>query len=93
MSRKKICRQSAENASPKSVSLLFGNEVLTKYYEFLHSHQAEKTYRKFEKKDAGGGNLKQMAGASLPELEEACSAEPECVAFNSAGWLKSERRS
>merc|ERR1719482_2592099 len=63
-------------------------KVLTKYYEFLHSHQAEKTYRKFEKKDAGGGNLKQMAGASLPELEEACSAEPECVGFNSAGWLK-----
>merc|ERR1719174_1461954 len=64
-------------------------KVLKKYYEFLHSHQAEKTYRKFEKKDAGGGNLKQMAGSSLPELEEACSAEPECVAFNSAGWLKS----
>jgi hypothetical protein len=23
------------------------------------------------------------------ELQEACSAEPECVAYNSAGWLKS----
>jgi hypothetical protein len=64
-------------------------KVLKKYYEFLHAHQADKTYKKFEKKDAGGGNLKQMVGASIADLEEACSAEPECVAFNSAGWLKS----
>jgi hypothetical protein len=64
-------------------------KVLKKYYEFLHAHQADKTYKKFGKKDAGGGNLKQMVGASIPDLEEACSAEPECVAFNSAGWLKS----
>merc|ERR1719174_1155165 len=64
-------------------------KVLKKYYEFLHAHQADKTYKKFEKKDAGGGNLKQMMGASTPDLEEACSAEPECVGFNSAGWLKS----
>jgi hypothetical protein len=63
-------------------------KVLKKYYEFLHAHQADKTYKKFEKKDAGGGNLKQMVGSSIPELEEACSVEPECVGFNSAGWLK-----
>merc|ERR1719235_2455494 len=63
-------------------------KVLTKYYAFLHAHQADKTYKKFEKKDAGGGNLKRMTGASIPDLEEACSADPECVGFNSAGWLK-----
>jgi chromosome segregation ATPase len=63
-------------------------KVLKKYYEFLHAHQADKTYKKFASKDAGGGNLKQMVGASIPDLEEACSADPECVAFNSAGWLK-----
>ena len=25
----------------------------------------------------------------MEELEEACSADPACVGFNSAGWLKS----
>jgi hypothetical protein len=64
-------------------------EVLTKYYTFLHSHNAEKSYAKKAGKDSGGGNLKRLAGKSVTELEEGCSALPECVAFNSAGWLKS----
>merc|ERR1719197_2289388 len=56
---------------------------------------AERTYKEVDGKDSGGGNLRQITpGYSDPvkidlELQEACSAEPECVAYNSAGWLKS----
>merc|ERR1719460_1916862 len=64
-------------------------DVLTKYYEFLHSHNAVKTYTEHSGKDSGGGNLERLAGKSQTELEEACSANPECKGFNSAGWLKS----
>jgi len=64
-------------------------EVLTKYYTYLHSHNAEKSYTKKAGKDSGGGNLERLSGKSVAELEEACSEKPECVAFNSAGWLKS----
>merc|ERR1719472_269647 len=64
-------------------------EVLTKYYEFLHSHNAEKSYVEHSGKDSGGANLERLAGKSQEELEEACSANPECAGFNSAGWLKS----
>jgi len=61
-------------------------KVLVKYYKFLHSHSAEKTYEAKEGVDSGGGNMKQVA----PEdAEELCSEDPECVAYNSAGWLKS----
>jgi len=64
-------------------------EVLTKYYEFLHAHNAEKSYDMKKGKDSGGGNLERLAGLSVEELETACSEKPECVGFNSAGWLKS----
>merc|ERR1719377_471668 len=64
-------------------------EVLEKYYAFLHSHNAEKTYAEHAGKDSGGSNLERLAGKSTAELEEACSAKPECAGFNSAGWLKS----
>merc|ERR1719174_1491135 len=64
-------------------------EVLTKYYEFLQSHNAEKTYAEHASKDSGGINLERLAGKSVDELKEACNAKPECKGFNSAGWLKS----
>merc|ERR1719217_424499 len=64
-------------------------EVLTKYYEFLHAHNAEKSYEEHAGKDSGGGNLERLEGLSVEELEKACSEKPECVGFNSAGWLKS----
>merc|ERR1719311_676578 len=53
------------------------------------------TYREVDGKDSGGGNLRQIqpgfgdAASIDAELEKACSEEPECVAYNSAGWLKS----
>merc|ERR1719443_1753669 len=64
-------------------------EVLQKYYAFLHSHNAEKTYTEHKGKDSGGGNRERLAGLSVEELEKACSEKPECVGFNSMGWLKS----
>merc|ERR1719487_2602367 len=64
-------------------------EVLKKYYEFLHSHNAEKSYEEKAGKDSGGGNLERLEGLSVEELEKACSEKAECVGFNSAGWLKS----
>merc|ERR1719377_374492 len=64
-------------------------EVLEKYYAFLHSHNAKKTYKEIAGKDSGGSNLERLSGKSVAELEEACSAKPECAGFNSAGWLKS----
>merc|ERR1719281_350479 len=45
-------------------------KVLVKYYSFLHSHNAEKTYKEVDGKDSGGGNLRQVQpgfGAN-PEL-------------------------
>jgi len=33
--------------------------------------------------------LERLAGLSVEELEKACSEKPDCVGFNSAGWLKS----
>merc|ERR1719359_2019984 len=65
-------------------------KVLEDYYAFLHSHNAKKSYKKTAGKDSGGGNLERIEGASIADLETACSAKPECVGFNSAGWLKSE---
>merc|ERR1719310_2075597 len=65
-------------------------EVLQKYYAFLHSHNAEKTYEEYKNKDSGGGNMERLAGLTVEELEEKCSEKPECMGFNSAGWLKSE---
>jgi len=64
-------------------------EVLTKFYDWLHKHNAAHSYREEAGKDSGGGNLERIEGASQAELEEACSGKPECVGFNSAGWLKS----
>jgi hypothetical protein len=65
-------------------------KVLEDYYAFLHSHNAQKSYKKHAAVDSGGGNLERIEGASIADLEKACSAKPECVGFNSAGWLKSE---
>merc|ERR1719353_2254701 len=64
-------------------------EVLQKYYAFLHSHNAEKSYEEYKNKDSGGGNMERLAGLTVEELEEKCSEKPECLGFNTAGWLKS----
>merc|ERR1719155_177577 len=90
-----IFKTNLKNLEDAERILAKATKVLVKYYKYLHSHNAEKTYREVDGKDSGGGNLRQIQpGFSDPvkidlELQEACSAEPECVAYNSAGWLKS----
>merc|ERR1719321_1800010 len=84
-----IFKENLKNLEEAEKILAKATAVLVKYYKFLHSHNAEKTYKEVDGKDSGGGNLKQLQNADDLELEKACSAEPECVAFNSAGWLKS----
>jgi hypothetical protein len=55
----------------------------------LHTHNA-KSYNEFKGKDSQGSSLEKLEGKSVPELEEACNAKPECVGFSSAsGELKS----
>merc|ERR1719281_1436757 len=90
-----VFKENLKNLQDAEKILAKATEVLVKYYKYLHSHTAEKTYREVDGKDSGGGNLRQIQpGFSDPTkndlaLEKACSEEPECVAFNSAGWLKS----
>jgi len=77
------------NADATQAILTKAIEVLEKYYKFMKAHNAEKTYAEHAGKDSGGGNLERLAGKSIVELKEACNEKPECVGFNSAGWLKS----
>merc|ERR1719313_1397581 len=90
-----VFKENLKNLQDAEKILAKATEVLVKYYKYLHSHTAEKTYREVGGKDSGGGNLRQIQpGFTDPaeidaELEKACSEEPECVAYNSAGWLKS----
>merc|ERR1719313_218434 len=90
-----VFKENLKNLEDAERILAKATKVLVKYYKYLHSHNAEKTYKEVDGKDSGGGNLRQIQpGYSDPvkidlELQEACSAEPECVAYNSAGWLKS----
>merc|ERR1719240_1411137 len=89
-----VFKENLKNLEDAEKILAKATKVLVKYYKFLHSHNAEKTYKEVDGKDSGGGNLRQITpGYSDPaqndlELQKACSEEPECVAYNSAGWLK-----
>merc|ERR1719453_1413022 len=81
---------SLQNAQDAEAILGKAIEVLTKYYDFLKRATGPHTYTTHTGKDSGGHNLERLAGKSVEELEEACSANPACVGFNTAGWLKSE---
>jgi len=65
-------------------------KVLKKFYDWLHKKQGPHHYDKKAGKDSGIGNMKRIAGASVEQLEDACSEDPNCAGFNSKGWLKSE---
>merc|ERR1719311_287447 len=90
-----VFKTNLKNLEDAEKILAKATKVLVKYYKYLHMHTAEKTYKKVDGKDSGGGNLRQVQPSfSDPAendlaLEKACSEEPECVGFNSAGWLKS----
>merc|ERR1719298_85980 len=70
--------------------LAFATKVLQKFYDWLHAKTGPHHYEEKAGKDAGGGNMKRIPEASVADLEEACSAEPSCVGFNTDGYLKSE---
>merc|ERR1719269_110626 len=90
-----VFKVNLKNLQDAEKILAKATKVLVKYYKYLHAHTAEKTYKEVDGKDSGGGNLRQIQpGFSDPTkvdlaLQEACSEDPECVAYNSAGWLKS----
>merc|ERR550514_1307042 len=63
--------------------------VLSKFYDWLHAKQGPHHYDEKAGKDSGGATIKRIPEASVEELEEACSALPECVGFNTNGILKS----
>jgi uncharacterized small protein (DUF1192 family) len=64
-------------------------KVLQKYYAWLHRKTAPHHYEAVAGKDSRGADIKRLAGASVEQLEEACSEDPNCAGFNSDGWLKS----
>jgi len=85
-----VFTETLSNCEDAEKILAKATEVLQKYYAFLHSHNAEKSYEEKAGKDSGGGNLERLAGLSVEELEQACSEKAECLGFTTAGWLKSE---
>jgi len=91
--------RSEENANYQAhISDLVSNEktvakataVLKKFYEWLHAKNGAHHYEKKSGKDSGGSNIKRIPEATTTALEEACSADPACVGFNTDGWLKSK---
>merc|ERR1719265_2051298 len=84
-----VFQSTLTNAQDAETILTKAIEVLTKYYDFLKRATGPHTYTTHTGKDSGGGNIERLAGKSIDELEEACSANPACVGFNTAGWLKS----
>merc|ERR1719379_2684320 len=82
-------QKNSRNLDKAEAILEKATKVLQKFYDWLHAKQGPHHYEEKTGKDSGGANLKRIAGASVSELEEACSADPACVGFNSGGWLKS----
>merc|ERR1719387_2595880 len=51
-----IFKENLKNLEEAEKILAKATAVLVKYYKFLHSHNAEKTYKEVDGKDSGGGN-------------------------------------
>ena len=80
--------QNARNLNDAISTVKTAVAVLNKFYKWLHSKQGAHHYDEKPKQDFGGANLRRMSGADVDQLKEACSEEPECAGFNTAGWLK-----
>merc|ERR1719487_2818305 len=66
------------------------NKELEEKTALLRMKQAETGYQIHVLKDSPGGKLMQVKGmVSIARLKQICSAKPECIAFNSKGWLLS----
>jgi len=63
--------------------------VLQKFYDWLGRKQGPHSYTENDGKDSGGSTIKRIPEASVDELKEACSADPNCAGFNTNGVLKS----
>lgn len=74
--------------------------TLKKFYDFLHAKQGKHHYEKEAGTNSKGGGLRRTHitviasdpdyDSKVAELEELCSKEPECVGFDTQGWLKSD---
>jgi len=82
-------RTNLANLQEASKILKKATEVLKKYYEYLHAATGAHSYTVHAKTDSGGQQIKRVAGKTPEELQAICSDMPECVGFNTAGWLKS----
>merc|ERR1719207_222633 len=71
-----VFKETLSNCEDAEKILAKAIEVLTKYYEFLHSHNAEKTYEMKKGKDSGGGNMERLEGLSVEELEKTYEEKP-----------------
>ena len=61
-----IFKTNLKNLEDAERILAKATKVLVKYYKYLHSHNAEKTYAEHAGKDSGGANLERLAGKSAP---------------------------
>merc|ERR1719321_1856333 len=55
-----VFKENLANLEEAEKILAKATKVLVKYYKYLHSHNAEKTYKEVDGKDSGGGNLRQI---------------------------------
>merc|ERR1719217_1664693 len=53
-----VFKENLKNLEEAEKILAKATKVLVKYYKYLHSHNAEKTYKEVDGKDSGGGNLR-----------------------------------
>jgi hexosaminidase len=54
----------------------------------LLSVSAADYYWPFSNEDAPNADIRLISGATVQQLEQACTADAACVGFNSNGWLK-----
>jgi len=65
-------------------------KTLKDFYKYLHAKQGDHTYTESAGTNSKGGFIERLAGATVEELKEACSKNPDCAGFDSEGNLKSE---